>query len=87
METEVRDKPPSEKRQVRQDQALPVLGEFRSWLDQALRAAVPCSPTASAIGYMPQNWTAISRYTESGILAIDNNACERPIRPVALGRK
>lgn len=87
IETEVRDKPPDEKRQIRQDQALRLLGEFRSWLDQALRAVLPRSPTAGAIGYALQNWAALTRYTESGILDIDNNACERQIRPVAVGRK
>ena len=87
IETDVRDKPPNEKCQVRQDQALPVLGEFRSWLDAALHAVLPRSPTAGAIGYALQNWAALTRYTEAGILDIDNNACERQIRPVAVGRK
>jgi transposase len=33
------------------------------------------------------NWAALTRYPESGILDIDNNACERAMRPVAIGRK
>jgi hypothetical protein len=52
-----------------------------------LRVVLPRSPTAGAIGYALQNWVALTRYTDSGILDIDNNACERQIRPVALGRK
>lgn len=87
IETDIHDKPPDEKRQVRQEQALPLLGQFRSWLDAALRAVLPRSPTAGAIGYALENWVALTRYTESGILDIDNNACERQIRPVAVGRK
>lgn len=87
VETEIRDKPPNDKRQVRQDQAAPVLGQFRSWLDEISRAVLPRSPIAGAIGYALQNWAALTRYTESGILDIDNNACERQIRPVAVGRK
>jgi hypothetical protein len=34
-----------------------------------------------------KNWAAFRRYLESGILDIDNNACERAMRPVAIGRK
>jgi len=48
---------------------------------------LPRSPTAGAIGYALSNWRALTRYIESGMLDIDNNACERAMRPVALGRK
>jgi transposase len=87
IEDDIGERPPDEKRQVRQLQALPLLGEFRSWLELALRAVLPRSPTAGAIGYALANWAALTRYTEAGILDIDNNACERQIRPVAVGRK
>jgi transposase len=87
IEAEIRDKPPDEKRQIRQERSLPVLGEFRAWLETTLRAVLPRSPTAGAIGYALSNWSALSRYVESGILDIDNNACERAMRPIALGRK
>ncbi|MEW5864391.1 MAG: transposase [Pseudomonadota bacterium] len=87
MESEIREEPPDKKRQVREEKALAVLAEFRAWLEAALRAVLPRSPTAGAIGYTLSNWSALTRYVESGILDIDNNACERAIRPIALGRK
>ena len=87
VEAEIRDKPPDEKHRLRQEQSLPVLTEFRAWLEGTLRAVLPRSPTAGAIGYTIGNWSALTRYIESGILDIDNNACERAMRPVALGRK
>ena len=87
LETEIRDKPPDEKQRTRQEQSVPVLNEFRAWLEATLRAVLPRSPTAGAIGYALSNWSALTRYAESGILDIDNNACERAIRPIALGRK
>jgi len=37
--------------------------------------------------YVLANWTALARYIEDGDLSIDNNAAERAMRPVALGRK
>jgi transposase len=87
IESEIREEPPDKKRQIREEKALPVLTDFRAWLEATLRAVLPRSPTAGAIGYALSNWSALTRYVESGILDIDNNACERAIRPIALGRK
>ena len=87
IEKSIRDEPPDKKQHAREHQARPVLEQFRSWLDATLRSVLPRSPTAGAIGYALNNWSALTRYTESGVLQIDNNACERAMRPVALGRK
>ena len=40
-----------------------------------------------AIHYSLSRWEALTRYVDDGLLEIDNNAVEREIRPVALGRK
>ena len=40
-----------------------------------------------AIAYALNQWQALNRYTEHGRLAIDNNAAERAIRPLVIGRK
>ena len=40
-----------------------------------------------AIAYAQSNWAALNRYLDEGYLAIDNNAAERALRPVAVGRK
>lgn len=37
--------------------------------------------------YALSNWAALCRYTDQGFLAIDNNAAERVLRAIALGRK
>jgi hypothetical protein len=39
-----------------------------------------------AIGYAVNNWAALVRYTEAGFLAIDNNAAEREMKRIAIGR-
>jgi transposase len=87
IETEIREEPPDKKARHREQSARPLLTEFRLWLEGSLRTLLPKSPTAGAIGYALSNWAALNRYTDSGILDIDNNACERAMRPVALGRK
>jgi hypothetical protein len=45
------------------------------------------SATAQAIRYALSRWTAVARYLDDGTIEIDNNAAERAIRPIALGRK
>jgi hypothetical protein len=42
---------------------------------------------AQAIGYTINQWEALNRYTEQGFLNIDNNAAERALKRVAIGRK
>ena len=71
---------------LRQDKSTPVLAKLRAWMDAQL-AVVPKSPLGKAIGYTLDNWPRLTVYTTDGRLPIDNNAVERAIRPVALGRK
>ena len=47
---------------------------------------LPKSPEGRAVRYTLKNWTALNRYCEDGNLSIDNNATERDIRGVAVGR-
>jgi hypothetical protein len=64
-----------------------LLEELRAWL-QATRAKVSGkSPLASAIGYALGRWAQLTRYRDDGRLEIDDNAAERAIRAIALGRK
>lgn len=48
---------------------------------------LPKSPLAAAIRYALNQWEALGRYTDDGQLAIDNNAAERSLRGIAIGRK
>jgi hypothetical protein len=73
--------------QIRQDVAVPILNTFRAWLEQERDQVLPKSPMGEAISYALNNWTALARYTEAGILAIDNNVAEREMKQIALGRK
>ena len=48
---------------------------------------LPKSPMGQAIAYAQRQWPALMRFTEHGFLNIDNNASERALRAVAIGRK
>ena len=71
----------------RQEQARPLLTAFQQWLEEQRARVLPKSPIGQATAYALSNWEALCRYTDAGFLAIDNNAAERAIRPIALGRK
>jgi transposase len=87
IEEEIRGKPIELRREVRQARAKPLLDDLRSWMEKSLRQLSPKSETAAAIRYALSRWRALTRYTDDGLLEIDNNAAERALRCVALGRK
>jgi transposase len=72
---------------LRQAESVPLLTAICQWLTEQRAAVLPKSPMGQAIGYALSNWPALCRYTEAGFLAIDNNASERALRGLAIGRK
>lgn len=87
VESDIRGKPPEQRRQMRQQRSLPLLASLRAWLEKTLPALSRKSDTAAAIRYALARWTALVRYCDDGRIEIDNNAAERALRAVALGRK
>ena len=65
----------------------PILSAIQDRLRTLGRSALPKGPLGRAVGYAQRNWTALTRYLDEGYLAIDNNAAERALRAVAVGRK
>jgi transposase len=72
---------------VRQAEAVPLLADFKGWLEGHFPTLLPQGPLAQAFGYTLRNGKALTRYTESGVLVPDNNLLESQIRPIAMGRK
>jgi len=87
IETQIRGRPPEVRRQARQARAGPLLDELHAWLTQTLERVSARSNLAKAIGYVLVRWTALTRYRDDGRIEIDNNAAERALRGVGLGRK
>jgi transposase len=71
---------------LRQLQSRPILHKLHDYLLEIQAEVLPKSPEGRAVRYTLKNWTALTRYCEDGDLAIDNNATERAIRSVAVGR-
>jgi hypothetical protein len=72
---------------LRQERSLPIFDKFRAWLEAELPKVLPKNPIGGAIQYVLNHWTALKRPLEAGFLELDNGACERAFKPVALGRK
>jgi len=87
IEADIRGSPPKHRGEVRHARAGPRLEDLRAWLRQTLARLSKKSELAKAIGYVLTRWTALTRYCADGTIEIDNNAAERALRAVALGRK
>jgi hypothetical protein len=84
---------------LRQAKALPLLGQFKAWLESRLPGGparegvaqrspvLPKSPMGQAIGYVLNQWDALNVYVTDADLDIDNNAAENALRRIAIGRK
>jgi len=72
---------------LRRERSVPVLDEIETWLDVEGEIVLPKSPMGAAITYARNQWSALRVYTTQGFLNIDNNAAERSLKRVAIGRK
>jgi len=76
-----------ERRAMRQARSVPILIEIKTWLDRERDVVLPRSPMAAAMTYALNQWDALNTYVREGFLNIDNNAAERALKRVAIGRK
>jgi hypothetical protein len=87
IEADIRGRPPDERRRERLERAAPLLEDLHAWLREMLVRVSIKSDLAQAIGYTLTHWKALTRYCDDGRIEIDNNAAERALRGVSLGRK
>ncbi|MCA9233706.1 MAG: transposase, partial [Planctomycetales bacterium] len=89
VEREAKDADDATRFALRQERSVPILDRIKTWLDAESRRAgiLPRSPMATAITYAQNQWQALCTYATYGFLSIDNNASERALKRVAIGRK
>jgi transposase len=87
VEDEAKDLDDAARRELRQAKSTPILARIKTWLDTETKIALPRSTMGQAIGYALNQWDALCVYATEGFLAIDNNAAERAMKRVAIGRK
>lgn len=72
---------------LRQDEAKPILDEFKEWLQNKASGIPPKSTLGKAFIYITNQWHRLINYLESGDVPIDNNMTENAVRPFVVGRK
>lgn len=73
--------------ELRNERARPARDRLRAWLDEHLERHPPKSPLGVAIRYALKQWDDLGRFLLNARIPLDNNASERALRRVALGRK
>lgn len=87
IEEAVRGQPPDTRAAKRQAEAAPILEDLRRWLEAQLAKISGKTPLAAAIRYALTRMKRLTPWLTHGFLELDNNAAERSIRCVAVGRK
>ena len=78
---------PDERRAHRRARSAALVADLEAWL-RANRAKFSAkAPVAQAIDYLLKRWTAFNRFLDDGRVCLSNNAAERAIRPIAVGRR
>jgi len=72
---------------LRQSKSQPITIELKDWLIDQEKKLLPKSPIGKAIAYALNNWDALTLFLNNAKVPIDNNASERALRIVAIGRK
>jgi Transposase IS66 family len=81
-----RGEPAEVRLSVRTQHSAPLLAELRKWMDATLSRVSGRSEMAKAIRYALARWDALTLVLRDGRVCIDNNAAERSMRPMTLGR-
>jgi transposase len=87
IEREIRGKGPDERRAVRQELSRPLVETLEAWMRAERPKLSRGNDLAKAMDYMLKRWTAFTRFLDDGRVCMSNNAAERGLRGIALGRK
>lgn len=87
IEREISELSFAERKEHRQQYSKPLLEQLDETRKELQATVLPKSPLGEAVGYISNQWTALSRFIEDGRLRIDNNNAEYQLRAVAVGRK
>jgi len=87
IERQIKDRPPAERLAVRQAQSAPLTADLEAWMIQTRDTLSRGHDLAKAMGYMLRRWPSFTRFLDDGRICLTNNAAERALRGVALGRK
>ena len=72
---------------VRRELSAPVMAELETWMKTERAGLSRHAPVAKAMDYMLRRWDRFARFLDDGRICLSNNAAERALRGIALGRR
>ena len=87
VEREINGLPAEQRLAVRQEQVVPLVSDLETWMRAARAKLSRHAEVAKAMDYMLKRWATFTRFLTDGRICLTNNAAERALRGVALGRK
>jgi transposase len=87
VERDINGKPPDERQDQRQERSKPLVVALEAYLREQRERLSPKNNLAKAIHYMLVRWASFTRFLDDGRICLSNNAAERALRGVALGRR
>jgi transposase len=87
IERAINGQSPEKRRAIRQDQSKPIVEALRIYLEEKRNDFPRTHDLHKAINYMLKRWTAFTLFLDDGRVCLSNNAAERALRGIALGRR
>lgn len=86
-ERDINGVPAAERWAARQQHVAPLVGGLETWMRAERGKLSRHSDVARAMDYMLKRWPAFTRFVDDGRICLTNNAAERALRGIAIGRK
>jgi transposase len=87
IEREINGLMPPQRVAVRTERGRPLVTALEAWLREQRAKVSKNSDTGKAIDYSLKRWAALTRFLDDGRLCMTNNAAERELRAIAVGRR
>src|SRR3954469_12820655 len=87
IERAINDQSAEQRRAVRQELSAPLVADLERWMREQRAKLSRGNEVAKAMEYMLKRWTAFTHFLDDGRICLTNNAAERALRGIALGRK
>jgi len=87
IEHDINAKTAADRLAVRRDLSVPLVAELETWMRQERARLSRHNDVAKAMDYMLKRWVSFTRFLDDGRICLTNNAAERALSGIALGRK
>src|SRR3954449_5182892 len=87
IERAINGQSPEGRKAIRQELSAPLVADLEAWMREQRAKLSRRNDVAKAMDYMLKRWSAFTRFLDDGRICLSNNAAERGVRGIALGRK